>query len=148
MTQAESALASIDAPFVDGRPSIHAQIVAAIERRGEARRSLELTLPGAGEMGNSLRFVAGGLDAPFGRPETSQRQTKARSLVSAITKAVRQPSAGAPRGLYRTLSGGRASEVVDEALARLAPEIERDPATMAALARRLVREAPDVEPVK
>lgn len=148
MTPAESALASIDEPFVDGRPSIHAQIAAAIERRGEAQRSLDLTLPGAGEMGNGLRIVAGGLDALFGRRDASPRQTKARSLVSAITKAVRHPSAGALRGLYRTLIGGRASEVVDEALARLAPEIERDRATMAALARRLVREAPDVEPVK
>lgn len=148
MTQAESALANIDARFADGRPSIHAQIVAAIERRGQAQRSLELTLPGAGETVNGLRFVAGGLDALFGRPDPSPRQTKARSLVSAITKAVRQPSAGVLRGLYRTLNGGRASEVVDEALARLAPEIERNRATMAALARRLVREAPDVEPVK
>jgi hypothetical protein len=138
----------LQSPFVDGRPSIHAQIVAAIKRRGEAQRSLELTLPGEGEMGNGLRFVAGGLDALFGRPDASPRQTKARSLVSAITKAVRKPSAGALRGLYRTLSGGRASEVVNEALARLAPEIERDRATMAALGRRLVREAPDVEPVK
>jgi hypothetical protein len=148
MSQAASALASIDAPFADGRPSIHAQIVAAIERRGEAQRSLDLTLPGTGEMGNGLRIVAGGLDALFGRRDASPRQTKARSLISAITKAVRQPSAEALRGLYRTLSSGRATEVVDETLVRLAPEIERDRATIAALARRLVREAPDVEPVK
>jgi hypothetical protein len=96
MTQAGKALASVDAPFVDGRPSIHARIVAAIERSGAAQRSLDLTLPGAGEMGN-LRFVAGGLDALFGRPDALPRQIKARSLVSAKTKAVRQPSAGALR---------------------------------------------------
>jgi hypothetical protein len=37
---------------------------------------------------------------------------------------------------------------VHEALVRLAPEIEGDGATMAALARPLVREAPDLESVK
>jgi hypothetical protein len=81
MTQAESALASVDGQFGDGRPTIHAQIVAAIDRRGGAQRSLDLTLPGAGEMRNGLRIVAGGLDALFGRPDTSRRITKARSLV-------------------------------------------------------------------
>jgi hypothetical protein len=138
---------SIAAPWLDGRPSIHSLVLDALAARGSHEEvPLKLKLPPTrlGQLG----FGPGAFDSLAGRPDKSPRQTKARRRVAAITNALRRPSADAMAHLYALLQDGETIATVDRVLADLSAEIGEQRPQLAVLARRLVKEAPDIEPVK
>lgn len=138
-------------PFSDSRPSILQLIRDAVARRGDETSYLSVQLPEEEpdeKPDRRIRFVGGALDALMGGPDPSPKQIKARTLAAALTKMLRQPSPAAFDALYRLLTPVRAQSIVDETLRRIAPELAQRQEALAALARRLINEAPDVDPVK
>lgn len=138
-------------PFADDRPSVLGLIREAAGKRIATSDRLEVQLPEAGDEEDGqprLRFVAGGLDALFASPDRSPKQTTARSIVATIGRLLRHPSAGAFDALYSQLRRIQTSSIVDETLDRVSADLGDRREALAALARRLVCEAPDVEPVK
>jgi hypothetical protein len=142
---------SMALPFLDARPSILTLVRAAAANRTDFTAGLDIQLPEEDEERDperSIRFVAGGLDALLGGRDQSAKQTKSRTLVAAVTKLLRHPSSEALAAVYSLLRRGRTNSIVDETLERIAPELAERREALAALSRRLVTEAPDVEPAK
>jgi hypothetical protein len=152
VTDEASLISNLGSPFPRDRASILSLIRAGVAERGNASVELRVELPAAEEEENQgperIRFVAGALDALVGGPDSSTKQTKARTLVAAMTKMLRQPSTGAFEALWRVLRDGKTNSIVDETLNRLASEAAQRREALAALSRRLINEAPDVETVK
>lgn len=149
MDDRAAAIENLSAPFTDGRPSVLDLILSADRERGDGPGELTVELPQSDEEGSDrIRFVAGALDAILGGRDRSLKQTKARAVVAAITKAVRQPSLASVQSFYRLARQGPTQAIVDEVLERIAPELANSRDAVAALSRRLVAEAPDVEAAK
>jgi len=140
------AIECLEAPWRDGRPSIHGLVVEALAVRGATAEALRVEP--LREEAREMRWADGALDNLIGRKDDSPRQTKARRLVSAIGKTLRHPSGGSAAHLYELLRSGDLISIIDETLSLLVDEFADRRAALAALARRLVLEAPDVEPVK
>ena len=121
-------------------------VAAAIEKRGSAQSELEVEIP-IGDP-KQIRWVAGALDSLFGAPDQSRAQIKARSVVAAINNVLRHPNEGNATHLYRLLSNDGTISIIDEVLPRVAEQLGDRRPQLAKLSRRLVRESPDVEPVK
>jgi hypothetical protein len=132
----------------DGRPSIFERITAAAAARGDAREELRVEIPDD-KPDNQIRFVPGGFDAVFGTTDDSDLQVYARTIVAAFSNAIRQPSDAAYESLYLKLTEISTISVVDEVLERIPLELhDANRQATAALARRIIREAMDVEPIK
>jgi len=138
-----SILEYIAGPWSDGRPSIHRQVVEALAARGaDEKSSLNLAPITVGR----ITFVPGAIDSLAGRADPSP--TKAGRLIVAINDAIRRPSGDTLARFYALLCEGDTITTVDELLSRLPHEIGDRQPVVATLARRLIEEAPDVEPVK
>lgn len=150
MADEASIIRNLATPFPPDRASILALIRARLAERGSAKVELSVDLPDEEDVQESerLRFVAGALDALFGGQDSSAKQTKARTLVAAVTKVLRQPSNSAFEALCRVIRNGKTNSIVDETLTRLTPELAQRRDALSTLARRLIVEAPDVETVK
>lgn len=144
-----SSVESIAAPWLDGRPSIHRLVLDALAVRGPRENvSLDLDLELSPTRLGQLSFGPGAADSLIGQPDTSRRQTRARRLVVAIANVLRRPSADALAHLYELLRHGETITTVDAILVRLGNVLGERRPELAVLARRLIMEAPDVEPVK
>jgi hypothetical protein len=139
------AIEHIANPWSDGRPSVLQLIAEARDARGSDRRSLDIDPPP--RLGRTS-VVPGGIDNIFGFPDLSTRQSSARPVVDAIAYVIRQPSERAMQQLYALLCECRAKSIVDLVIETLYAELGEHACAIAAVARRLVRQAPDVEPVK
>lgn len=139
------AIEQIANPWSDGRPPVHRLIVEARDARGADCRSLDIEPPP--RLGRMF-VVPGGLDNIFDFPDLSTQQSSAEPLVDAIAHVIRQPSQMAMRQLYELLRECHAKSIVDVLLETLRDELSEHVCAIAAMARRLIREAPDVEPVK
>lgn len=152
MADAEHLIASMTLPFPSGRPGILSLVRAAAAVATGTGSRLDLELPQDEDRENEteerIRFVPGGLDALFGRPDRSAKQTKARTLVAALSKFLRHPSPEALTARYGLLRQTDVTSIVDETLERISSELPQRRGALAALARRLVAEAPDVDVVK
>jgi len=95
-----------------------------------------------------MSVVPGGIDNIFGLPDLPTRQSSAQPVVHAIVHVIRRPSKLAMRQLYELLCECHAKTIVDVVLDRLCAESSDHVCAIAAVARRLIQEAPDVEPVK
>lgn len=140
-------VADLEPPWPADAASVYARVLAASARTpvgAEVELSIhdDQTLDDDGE--HTLCWAAGARDALLAAPDPSD--ISARQLISALGALVRRPSPSALAHLY-ALAGQGAASVVDEALEQL-PRAGLAPAGVAAVARRLAREAPDVEPVK
>lgn len=144
------AMERMDAPWLGDRPPIHRILLEALAARESAPTGSHVVLPEKDdeEASEEIRWAPGALDSLFGSPDTSARQIKARSLVAAIGKTLRWPTTENAAHLYKLLQECEAISIVDETLERLSADISRRRELMAALARRLICEAPDIEPVK
>ncbi len=141
-----AAIESLDAPWLDERPSIYRLTTDALAKRGTAKEALDIDLPpkGAGE----IRWAAGALDRLIGKPDDSRKQINARKLVAAINSVLRQPTKNGAAHLYGQLCENDAISVVDAMLPRVMGEIGERSVALAAFARRLILESPEIEPVK
>lgn len=137
---------SIAAPWADGRPSIHSLVVKARAKPGAVGEELSLDLPKSAP--EQLTWAPGALDSLARRPDDSPRQTPARRLVAAINRAVRRPAKDAAAHLYALLCEQETITTIDEVLSLLRDLLDEQGPALAVLARRLIKEAPDVEPVK
>ena len=144
--QSASDIDQLRAPWQNGSPSLYSFVAAAIEKRGSAQSELEVEIP-IGDP-KQIRWVAGALDSLFGAPDQSRAQIKARSVVAAINNVLRHPNEGNATHLYRLLSNDGTISIIDEVLPRVAEQLGDRRPQLAKLSRRLVRESPDVEPVK
>jgi hypothetical protein len=139
------AIESFDAPWARGKPSLHDIIVRAGAHGRSVDEAVRDATPAPDD--NQVRFVAGGLDGILGRG-AGQSDANARVLTAAIGKVLRIPSTENAAHLYRLLCNHNTLSVVDQVIPLALREVGDRRDALAALARRLVREAPDNEPVK
>lgn len=137
------AINALDAPWRDGRPAVHDLIAQAIA----AGRSIDDDLRDAfpPENPNAIQYVAGAFDSLFGRRGAGEKQADARTIATAITKVLRAPSKADAAHLFALLSDGRTLHVIDEVMPRVLGDLGDRHETLAALARRVVRESPNIE---
>jgi len=129
--------------------SLYARIAAAIEARGEAQTDLLLDLdPEEEDADPAISWAPGAADSLFAAPDESPADVPARSIAAALSNAARRPSAETLQHLYTLLLGADAISIVDQVLPRVAEESAAFKPALAALARRILTDAPDVEPVK
>lgn len=138
------AIRAFDAPWRDGRTPLH-DIIAAARSDGrdvaDAMRSAE---PERDE--NELRWAPGAREHILGPPEAPP--TDARTLTSALGNTLRAPTKANAAHLYKLLREGNTLAVIDDVLPRITREVGDRRDALAVLARRVVCEAPDMEPVK
>lgn len=139
------ALEQIANPWSDGRPSVLQLIVEARDVGGPVCKSLDIEP--RPRLGRTF-VVPGGIDNIFDLADLSVRQEAGRPVVDAIACVIRQPSKAALQQLYALLCERDARSIVDVVLDALHAELSEQACAIAAVARRLIREAPDVEPVK
>jgi hypothetical protein len=137
----------MDVPWAGERPSIHSLVVEALGKRGERQEELRIALPN-GEDEDSLQWAPGALDSLVGAPDRSQREAKPRKLVAALGAVLRRPSKESAEHLYSVLCEQETISIIDSTIERVSRELADHQHALAALARRLICEAPDVEPVK
>jgi hypothetical protein len=132
----------------DSRPSIFELVTAAATARGDRREELRVEIPDD-KPDDEIRFAPGAFDAIFGAADDSDLQVDARTIVAAFGSAARHPSSTAYESLYRKLTEISTISVVDEVLERVPLELQgANRQAAATLARRIIREATDVEPIK
>jgi hypothetical protein len=137
----------MDVPWRGERPSIHSLVVEALGKRGDRQEELRIELR-LDEDEDSLHWAPGALDSLVGAPDRSQREAKPRKLVAALGNVLRRPSSESAAHLYSVLCEQETISIIDSTIERVSRELADHQPALAALARRLICESPDVEPVK
>jgi hypothetical protein len=143
----DTIIAALAAPWPADAAAISLRVEAAAAARGDAETDLDLDLDETGP-DDAVRWAPGAQDSLFGAPDASASEAPARTIAAALSNAARQPSAETFAHLYARLEGAEAVSLVDQVLPRVAEESAAYRGLIAALARRILREAPHVEPVK
>ncbi|MGE3143230.1 MAG: hypothetical protein AB7L65_07895 [Hyphomonadaceae bacterium] len=141
----EDAIARLPAPWAAGA-ALYAQIEAALAADPETR-AIEMEWR-ASEGSSEVRWAPGAIDSLFGAPDETPGRIKARQIIAALNNVARQPSARSFAHLYALLLEDDVIHVIDQILPNIAEQGAHHRETLAALARRLAKEAPDAEPVK
>jgi hypothetical protein len=136
---------ALPAPWPAGAVSLYDQITAAMVTQ-QVDRELELDAHQSGDP-DALQWAAGIKDALFGAPDRSTRQISARTLLAALGKLVRKPSAEAFAHLHGLMADADVLGVIDGFLPKVI-ETKLDPAAVVMIARRIARRSPDLSAVK
>jgi hypothetical protein len=141
------ALETFAAPWRDGRPSIHDLIVGAIAEDRSIDEAVEVAKPPPADP-YEIQFIAGLRDNLFGAWGESEKKTDARAVVAALSKVLRSAAPADAAHLFALLKETSTIAIADEVLPRALGDIRDQRDGLAALARRIVRESPEIEPVK
>lgn len=141
-------IAALPAPWPAARAAIFARVDAAVRARGDVDAELDLFLDAPEEDDGALRWAAGAQDSLFGAPDESASEAPARTIAAALSGAARQPSAETFAHLVARLGDADAISLIDQLLPRVAEESAGYREEIAALARRVLLESPEVQPVK
>lgn len=140
------AIAALPAPWDTNAVSLRERIARAVASRASDGDPIELE-PDAPHDPDTIRYVDGLRDALFGGGDDTPSKTNARGLVAALGRLVRRPEAAAFRHFHDLLADSDVLAVIDEFLPRVI-EQRLSPDLVAAVARRVASQSPDLAAVK
>lgn len=136
---------ALPAPWPADASSLYDQITSAMGVQ-KVDQELELDAHQSGEP-EDLQWAAGIKDALFGEPDRSTKQISARTLLAALGRLVRKPGADAFAHLHGLMADADVLGVIDGFLPQVI-QTKLDPVAVAAIARRIARQSPELSAVK
>lgn len=138
------AIAELDTHWADNRASVYDTVAGALASGMDTHGAVRALFSDNGA--DEIRYAPGAKDALLGAEGPST--ANAHSIATAICKVLRDPRTENATHLFDQLCDCHTLSVIDDILPVVQKEVGADRRPLAMLARRLLRESRELEPVK